>query len=76
MTLGDAKIVLEQNGIGLAAVIADPGVRDTLAAFIYKQNPPSQSLENNAIYIQSGQLMDLWVSPINLVQRDSIPTIN
>lgn len=76
MTLGDAKIVLEQNGIGLAAVIADPGVRDTLAAFIYKQNPPSQSVENNAIYIQSGQLMDLWVSPINQVQRDSLPIIN
>ncbi|MEO6406940.1 MAG: PASTA domain-containing protein [Ferruginibacter sp.] len=71
LTLGEAKLLLEQNGIGLAAVIADPGVTDTLAAFVYKQNPPKFTEDKVPVYIQSGQLMDLWVSPVIKVQRDT-----
>ncbi|MEO7263555.1 MAG: PASTA domain-containing protein [Ferruginibacter sp.] len=71
LTLGEAKLILEQNGIGLAAVIADPGVKDTLAAFVYKQNPPKFTEEKVPVYIQSGQLMDLWVSPVKKAPVDS-----
>ncbi|HSN62453.1 MAG TPA: PASTA domain-containing protein [Ferruginibacter sp.] len=71
MTLAEAKLVLDQNGLGLAAVIPDAGTKDTLGAFVFKQNPPRFTEDNQAVYIQSGQLMDLWVSPIMKVLKDS-----
>ena len=71
MSLGEAKLILEQNGIGLAAIIADAGVTDTLAAFIFKQNPPRFTEENQAVFIQSGQLMDIWVSKEMKMAKDT-----
>jgi eukaryotic-like serine/threonine-protein kinase len=71
LTLAEAKIVLEENGLGLAAVIPDPGTKDTLGAFVFKQNPPRVTEENQVMYIQSGQLMDLWVSPVMKSVKDS-----
>ncbi len=66
MTFGEAKAILEEDGISLGALIADAGVRDTSAAFIYKQSPArfSEGLDNakQLNYIQSGQLMDIWIS--------------
>ena len=76
MTLSDAKMTLEQLGLGLAAIIPDPGTKDTLGAFVFKQSPPRFSEDNQPIYIQSGQLMDLWVSPIMKVVKDSTVLIN
>jgi beta-lactam-binding protein with PASTA domain len=73
LTLGEAKIVLEQNGIGLAAVIPDAGITDTLGAFVYKQNPPRFTDDKMPVYIQSGQLMDLWISPVMKAPKDTIP---
>jgi eukaryotic-like serine/threonine-protein kinase len=70
-TLGEAKLILEQNGIGLAATIADAGTKDTLAAFVYKQNPPRYTEDNLVVFIQSGQLMDLWVSPVMKAWEDT-----
>ncbi len=62
MSLGEAKLILEQNGIGLAAIIPEGPITDTLAAYIFKQNPPRFTEQNQAVYIQSGQLMDIWIS--------------
>lgn len=65
MTFGEAKAILDEHGISLGALIADEGVRDTLAAFIYKQSPMrfSEDEDRQMQYIQSGQLMDLWIAP-------------
>ena len=71
LTFAEAKAQLEQEGINIGAVIADAGVRDTLAAFIYKQNPVRYDEEKRPQYIRSGQLMDLYLSPIQLSPRDS-----
>lgn len=71
MSLGEAKLILEQNGIGLAAIIADAGITDTLAAFIFKQNPPRFTEENQAVFIQSGQLMDIWISKEMKIAKDT-----
>ncbi len=71
LTLAQAKLILEQNGLGLAAVIPDPGTKDTMGAFVFKQNPPRYNEENQLLYIQSGQLVDLWVSPTRKVTKDS-----
>lgn len=71
LTLGEAKIVLQENGILLGAVVPDPGISDTLGAFIWQQSPPKLNEEKEPIYIQSGQLMDLWISAEMKTPRDT-----
>lgn len=71
MTLSEAKLLLEQNNITLAAIVPDAGVTDTLGAFVYKQNPPRYNDEKQPVYIQSGQVMDLWVSKEMKVVKDT-----
>jgi beta-lactam-binding protein with PASTA domain len=72
LTLAEASIVLQENGILLGATIADPGVTDTLAAFIYEQSPPRFNMDKEPVYIQPGQLMDLKVSVEMKSQRDTL----
>lgn len=76
LTLGDAKVLLEANGIVIGAIIADPGTRDTLGAFVYKQNPPKLTEDNQPNFIQSGQLMDLYISPTMRVLEDTTVKVN
>lgn len=76
MTYGEAKLLLEQEGISIGALIPDPGIRDTLASFIYKQSPPRFTEEGRPVYIQSGQVMDLWISPVMQAPKDSLNTPN
>lgn len=71
LTLAQAKTVLDENGILLASVIADIDVKDTAAAFIYKQNPPRFTEDRQGVFIQSGQFMDVWVSKEPRSQMDS-----
>lgn len=71
LTYAQAKAQLEQSGIIIGAVIADADVRDTAAAFVYRQTPPRYNEERRAQYIRSGQLMDLYLSPVLLTPRDS-----
>ena len=72
MTFKDAKTYLEGNGISFGAVIADSDVKDTANAFIYKQSPERFDDEKKPRYIQSGQLMDVWLSPIMKAPKDSV----
>ena len=71
LTLEQAKIVLEENGIVLGATVFDPGITDTLGAFVYDQNPPRYNEDKEAVFIQSGQLMDIRVSKEMKTTRDS-----
>ena len=71
LTLTQARAILEENGITLAAVVADPGVTDTANAFVYKQYPPRFTEDRQAVFVQSGQVMDLWVSKEMKVAADS-----
>lgn len=61
MTFSEAKLVLEQNGLFLAAVIPDAGISDSASAFVYKQNPP-RYIDGMPVRIQAGKLVDLWIS--------------
>ncbi len=72
LTYGEAKLVLQQYGLSVGALIPDAGISDTLAAFVYKQSPPKFTEDKRPIYIQSGQLMDLWISPVMKVLTDSL----
>ena len=62
LTYGEAKLVLEQNGIMLASTVVDLGTTDTVNAFVYKQNPPKFTEDKRPVYIRSGQVMDVWVA--------------
>ncbi len=72
LTMEEAKILLESYGISFGAVIPEAGITDTAAAFIYKQKPAELSDEKMRNYIRSGQLMDIWISPVMKVMDSTI----
>ena len=74
MTYGEAKIILEQDGITLGSLQLDPGITDTMNSFIYKQIPPQLTEDKQTVFIRSGQVMDLWLSPVPKVLKDSTAT--
>jgi beta-lactam-binding protein with PASTA domain len=61
LTYGQAKSQLDSMGITLSPV-PDLSVRDTLAAFVYRQNPMRLNDEKQLNYIRPGMVMDLWLS--------------
>lgn len=65
MTYAQAKALLDADMISIGALIADQPVSDTANAYIIKQNPGKFNNEEDKLqmYIQSGQVMDLWISP-------------
>jgi eukaryotic-like serine/threonine-protein kinase len=71
LTYQEAKSILEEKGIMLASTIVDKGTTDTANAFVYKQNPPRMNEDMSTNYIRSGQVMDVWVSPVMKVVIDS-----
>ena len=62
LTVGDAKVAMEQNGIILAAVLPSGPIADTLKAYVYRQNPEIRTDEGETNYMQRGQTMDIWIS--------------
>jgi beta-lactam-binding protein with PASTA domain len=74
MTYGEAKNILEEDGIMVGSLQLDPGIADTAGAFIYKQMPPQLTEDKRPVFIRSGQVMDLWLSPVPKVLKDSTAT--
>lgn len=70
MTYAAARNYLMENGIGIGAIIAE-GVKDTANAFIIKQNPERYDEFKAPRYIQAGQVMDLYLSPVMIIPKDS-----
>lgn len=60
MTYGQAKAMLEANGLAFGVVMAI-GIEDTVNAYIYQQRPERYDDEKRFRYIRSGQLMDIWL---------------
>ena len=75
MTLGEAKLIIEQNGINLAAVVTDGPISDTLSAYVFKQSPSRYNETNVPNYIKAGQLMDVWISAEMKVVNDTISRV-
>jgi beta-lactam-binding protein with PASTA domain len=61
-TYGAAKARLEENGLNILVVQADPSIRDTSTAFIYRQDPPKFDEEGKPLRIRTGQLISVWLS--------------
>lgn len=62
MTFLEAKLLLEQNGLLLGAVVLDEAIADSSAAFVIKQHPPIKDDAGSPMLIRAGQLVDVWIS--------------
>ncbi len=62
MTFGEAKVFLEGNNLLLGSVVTDGAIKDSSAAFVWKQNPPRRDDQGRPLRIRGGQLIDLWIS--------------
>ena len=72
MTFGEAKMILESNGISTGNIMLDPGLSDTTAGFVYWQNPPPYDAQNNVNVLRVGQLVDVKLS-IAKPERPVVP---
>jgi beta-lactam-binding protein with PASTA domain len=61
MLFGDAKRILEANGIVIGAIVTVANITDTLGGWIYKQNPERFDEEKRIQKIRSGQTIDVWL---------------
>jgi eukaryotic-like serine/threonine-protein kinase len=61
-TYGDAKAKLEGYGLNILVVQADASIKDTLGAFIYRQDPSRFDDEGKPLRIRTGQLISVWLS--------------
>jgi len=61
LTYGEAKAELDSLGL-LLTIIPAPDVQDTMAAYIYKQNPPHFDENRQLQYIKPGMIMDIFLS--------------
>ena len=69
-TYGDAKTVLEANGVNLL-VLSAQGVTDTLNAYIIDQDPKRYNEEGEPLKIRSGQFINVKLSTERPVIADS-----
>ena len=58
----EAKEILNEKGISIGAIVPDADVKDTLNAWIYRQNPPRFDEDKTMLFMHSGQTMDVWLS--------------
>lgn len=61
LTYGEAKTILEGNGLGIGAVVFDNDVRDSINAYVYQQRPERMTPDNRVIRIRQGQFIDLFL---------------
>ncbi len=73
LTYESAKSILDSNGISIGALVPDPGITDTMKSLIWKQNPPRYNEFNEPVFIQPGQIIDLWISQESKTSIDSQP---
>jgi eukaryotic-like serine/threonine-protein kinase len=62
LTYGEAKMLIDANGLVFGSVIPDPLVRDTANAFIYRQSPQHRTEDGFQVRIRPGQMIDVWLS--------------
>jgi beta-lactam-binding protein with PASTA domain len=61
LTVTDARALLKDKGIILAAILTFGDITDTANAYIFKQNPDVYTFSTEPAYIQPGQTMDIWI---------------
>lgn len=73
----EAKIYLESLGL-IALPIPDPGVVDTMDAFVYRQNPEHTTADRRFNRIRPGEVVDVFISKEKRTRQevDSLPSID
>jgi beta-lactam-binding protein with PASTA domain len=61
LTYLDAKAQMDAAGFILQPYV-NPGIRDTMNAFVYRQNPTPKTEDGFPIRIRTGQLVEVWLS--------------
>lgn len=77
LTYEEASILLQSNGLILGSVLANPDVRDTAGAFIYRQSPAPKTEAGMQLRIRPGQMIDVWLSteqPVTDSSKATVPT--
>jgi len=62
LTAAEADALLAASGLSRGSTVIDPNVRDTGAAFIYRQEPQRYGEEGKINRIRPGQLITVWLS--------------
>ncbi len=57
----EAASMLEGTGINFGAKVIDAAVKDTAAAYIYRQSPDHLTVDLRPNRIRSGQMIDIWL---------------
>lgn len=74
MQFCEIKARLEESGVVIGAIVADPDVKDTCSAWIYKQNPERFDEEKHLNKIRSGQTIDVWLQVNKPERKDTNET--
>lgn len=61
LTYGEAKVLLEAQGLIVGPAILAPSVRDTANAFVVRQSPATMNEGGKRYRIRQGQMVDLWL---------------
>lgn len=69
LSYSEAKVVLEVNGLNTGVVLLDENISDTLAGFVYWQNPMPYNDQQMVNQIRSGQLLDIRLSAVKPEKR-------
>jgi eukaryotic-like serine/threonine-protein kinase len=74
MRYAEAKALLDTLGI-LPIPVPENTVKDTMNAFVWKQTPMPYTEDHLPNYLQAGQVMDVFLSPNNVLPKDSLDVI-
>jgi beta-lactam-binding protein with PASTA domain len=64
LTTREARAALSQVGLIIASVVPDADVRDTLGAFVYRQDPDRFDYNKQINRIRQGETISIWVSAL------------
>ncbi len=67
MTYAEAKPELDSLGVLITLIVTSPGLKDTMGAYIVKQNPAHFNTNNELQYIKPGMVMDVFLSKENVI---------
>jgi eukaryotic-like serine/threonine-protein kinase len=69
MPYEEARALMQATGLSAGVVMADPDVRDTTAAFVYRQVPERMNEDRKFNRIRQGQTIDIWLSVAKPVRQ-------
>jgi beta-lactam-binding protein with PASTA domain len=62
LTYREARAALSESGLIVGSAVPRDDVRDTINAFVYRQDPPRFNDEKQLNRIRQGQIIDVWLS--------------